>query len=123
MPAWTNPKTWSAALVTVAELNTHIRDNDLYLYQARVGGIVNTGGTISQGTLFTSVKDSTGQYTVTFSAAFGAIPAVVVTAYTGTQIIAPIVTAVTAAAFTVQFRNSASGLVDSAFSFVALQIV
>lgn len=25
--AWTTPKTWTAALVTVAEFNTHIRDN------------------------------------------------------------------------------------------------
>ena len=29
--AWTTPQTWTAALVTVAEFNTHIRDNLLAL--------------------------------------------------------------------------------------------
>ncbi len=30
--AWTSPKTWSAVVVTVSDLNTHIRDNALALY-------------------------------------------------------------------------------------------
>jgi hypothetical protein len=31
--AWTQPKTWEAEeLVTAAMLNTHVRDNELYLY-------------------------------------------------------------------------------------------
>lgn len=25
--AWTNPKTWAAAVLTVADMNTHVRDN------------------------------------------------------------------------------------------------
>ena len=25
--AWTNPKTWTAAVLTVADMNTHVRDN------------------------------------------------------------------------------------------------
>lgn len=123
MPAWTNPKTWTAALVTVAEMNTHLRDNTLYLYQARVAGVVNIGGTVAAGTLFSSVKDSTGQYSVTFSSAFPARPVVVITAEGGSAIIAPVLTAVSAAAFTVQFRNSASGLTDQAFDFIALLAV
>lgn len=34
--AWTTPKTWTAALVTVADLNTHIRDNENFLHTAHV---------------------------------------------------------------------------------------
>src|SRR5437899_925477 len=31
MVAWTPPITWTGSLVTVAQLNTHIRDNELFL--------------------------------------------------------------------------------------------
>jgi len=34
---WTTPQTWTAALVTVAEFNTHIRDNLLWLKDPPTG--------------------------------------------------------------------------------------
>lgn len=51
--AWTTPKTWTAALVTVAEFNTHIRDNLLALLPSGTGTTSYTptwaGGTVSIG--------------------------------------------------------------------------
>lgn len=32
--AWTTPKTWTADVVTVPEMNTHIRDNENFLYDS-----------------------------------------------------------------------------------------
>ena len=33
--AWTTPKTWTATVVTVSDLNTHVRDNLNYLLASR----------------------------------------------------------------------------------------
>lgn len=49
--AWTAPITWTASVVTVAQMNTHIRDNELYLrgfhgarmYQAAAESQTTTG--------------------------------------------------------------------------------
>jgi hypothetical protein len=122
--AWTAPRTWVAGEThTAAQHNTHVRDNVLYLYESRRAGAVSSAGAVTNGSLFSSVKDSTGQYTVTFSASFAGQPAVTVTPITGSSILSPIITAVSAAAFTVQFRNSSSTLSDTAFNFIAVLIV
>lgn len=55
--AWTDPKTWTAALVTVNDLNTHIRDNLNWL-KAPTSGRVTLANAIS--TTSTSWADATG---------------------------------------------------------------
>lgn len=55
--AWTTPRTWVAAeLVTAALFNTHIRDNEQFLYDngVRVLYKLNTSGTIVNTTTETS---------------------------------------------------------------------
>jgi hypothetical protein len=102
-------------------MDTHVRDNTLYLFETRLGGRVSSTGSAS-GSRFSSVKDSTGQYTVTFDSAFAATPVVLVTASGGSANLAGIITAVTASAFTVQIRNTSSTLTDSDFHFVAVAV-
>lgn len=59
--AWTSPKTWvTNALVTAAELNTHLRDNLLVLKS-----IVSDQGTYRQGIAGGAAK--TADYTATTS--------------------------------------------------------
>lgn len=55
--AWTDPKTWTAALVTVNDLNTHIRDNLNWL-KAPTSGQVTLANAIT--TTSTSWADATG---------------------------------------------------------------
>ena len=47
--AWTTPNTWTAALVTVSQFNTYIRDNMLAIFPA--------------GPAYTSVAHSAGNFT------------------------------------------------------------
>lgn len=65
--AWTDPKTWTAALVTVNDLNTHIRDNLNWL-KAPTSGRVTLANAIS--TTSTSFVDATG-LTVTMTTSGG----------------------------------------------------
>jgi hypothetical protein len=121
--AWTTPRTWVAGEThTAAQHNTHVRDNLNYLYGARLGGWVATGGTVVQGTLYSSVKDSTGQYTITYDTPFAIIPAVVVTPVVGTSLMVCL-TSLTTSAFTVTFRNTAAALTDTAFNFIVVESV
>lgn len=55
--AWTTPKTWTAALVTVAELNAHVRDNLAWL-KAPTSGVATLAAQIT--TTSTSFTDATG---------------------------------------------------------------
>jgi hypothetical protein len=82
-------------------------------------GVVNADGTRAAGTLFTSVKNSTGQYTVTFTPALASRPAVIVQPEAGSAIAGPIIVTVAATHFIVQFRNTSAGLADQAFAFQA----
>jgi hypothetical protein len=76
--AWTTPKTWNVGdILTAADMNTYVRDNTKWLLA--ITGSVHSGGTVLQGSGFSSVKNSTGVYTVTFSVAFAAAPMVLLT--------------------------------------------
>lgn len=55
--AWTTPKTWTAALVTVDEMNTHVRDNLNWLKDP-VTDIVSLAGQLT--TTSTNFTDATG---------------------------------------------------------------
>jgi hypothetical protein len=83
-----------------------------------VAGQVASDGTKSiGGSTFTCVKDSTGNYTVTFTRAFGRVPTIVVT---------PFVAGVSAHvktkarnSFTIATFNAANSAADAKFNFVA----
>lgn len=49
--SWTTPKTWTAALVTVAEFNTHLRDNLLAILPAgpALTSVAHSGGNFTAG--------------------------------------------------------------------------
>lgn len=82
-----------------------------------VSGGVSSGGSVDNGSGFTSAKNSTGNYTVTFDDAFSLAPDVVTTGK-GT---APLtrLSAVSTTAFTLETFNTAGMNVDSAFTFIA----
>jgi hypothetical protein len=48
MTSWTTPKTWSAATLTSAELNTHVRDNLSHLYERVVGYAPTTSSDVTR---------------------------------------------------------------------------
>ena len=51
MATWTDPKTWTAAVVTVADLNTHVRDNLSFVYSSPSLQVTKTAQSISDATL------------------------------------------------------------------------
>ncbi len=54
--AWTAPRTWTTGeLVTKTILDTHIRDNEIYLKTAVDAAVLRAGDTMA-GTLQTSVN-------------------------------------------------------------------
>lgn len=66
---WTAPKTWTGALVTVDDLNTHIRDNLLYLLD-RPADLYNANEAsdyTTSNTNFASVDTSGGANDFSFS--------------------------------------------------------
>ena len=82
-------------------------------------GAVNSGGTLSQGSGFTSVKTGTGNYTVTFTVAFAISPTVIVTPFGLANIVA-ILGSISTTAFTVTTTAGATNTVtDSGFNFLA----
>jgi hypothetical protein len=123
--AWTNPLTWTVnQIVTAAQLNTHVRDNLLFLYNATVTGIIPaTGTTATAGTGFTYTHtNGTGVYVFTYSVAYSATPVVSATiadasaSQEGIQI-----TAQSATGFTIRTDN-AGAATDHAFDFLAYAV-
>lgn len=63
---WTNAKTWTAALVTVADLNTHIRDNLNYLKGRADSLLTNkSGSNLSAGAVVIFDGANNGAFTIT----------------------------------------------------------
>lgn len=101
-------------------MNTHIRDNLSYLYtNLPVGGAVASDGTRLSGNLFSSVRNSVGDYTLTFSPVLSASAAVAVTPLNVSAAISPTVISVGTATVNLRVYNAASSLTDAAFVFVA----
>lgn len=67
MTAWTSPKTWGTATVTVADMNTYNRDNTLYLYENLVDNegwiAADEAWTYLSATSLTISGDYTARYT------------------------------------------------------------
>ncbi len=85
-----------------------------------IGGQVSSAGAKNiGGSTFTCVKDSTGNYTVTFSRAFGRIPVVVATPVTTTAGFSVHIKTKANNQFTVATFNAANSAADCAFNFFA----
>ena len=77
--AWTTPVTATVGQVlTAAFYNTYVRDNLLFLRFLK-GRIRGSDGVTLAGAGFTSGRNSTGDYTITFSVAFANVPVVLAT--------------------------------------------
>ena len=86
--------------------------------QKVLAGICQSGGGVFQGTGFTSVRNSAGNYTVTFTVPQGTQVVVVASPYASAGLIPQIVVA-TASAFTVNFATSAGVATDTIWTFLA----
>ncbi len=85
---------------------------------AIVRGTVNSGGSLSVGEGFSSVKNSTGNYTITFTNAFASSGVTTITPLNGIAIAN--ITATSASAFTVNFTTTAAVNLDKDFSFISI---
>lgn len=86
-------------------------------------GLIASSGAITDGAGFTVTKNGTGDYTVTFSAAFASSP-IIVLSNTGTEFawIQPIFVARSASAFRINLRDTSNTSRDGAFSFFAMEV-
>lgn len=86
--------------------------------QGKLGlaGTISSAGAVVRGEGFTSVRNALGNYTVTFSPAFADVPVVTFGGTTASELRH---TAVSASSMTVNTFNSAGGLIDSEFDFIA----
>ena len=84
-----------------------------------ITGGVNTTGVPAYGTGYTCVKNSTGNYTITFTSNFAVLPIVIVTPLGGANI-TTVVSGVGAGSFTLQIATASTGAaIDNAFNFLA----
>lgn len=88
------------------------------------GAVNGAAGTVKRGSGFTVVKDSVGDWTVTFSTAFAAAPIVVVAAEAGTGVSHGVtVHTVVAGSFKVFGFNTTTGADrDDDFAFIAMEV-
>lgn len=84
-----------------------------------IAGHVASGGSITAGTGFSVAHGSTGIYTITFTSAFATEANVQVTLATDAQALSPVLSAISASAFTVKTRDNVGTLTDKDFTFRA----
>jgi len=87
-----------------------------------IRGVVSSVGAVVAGTGFSSARNAAGDYTVTFTAAFGARPSFVAMALTAPAVAREHAsTATNGTSYRVSIANSATGAaLDSAFNFIAI---
>jgi hypothetical protein len=83
-------------------------------------GIVSSTGAVSRGTGFSSVKNSTGNYTVTYTTPFVAAPVALVSSVSG--VIARISGAPSTTAFTISTLDAAFANADFDTAFVIIGV-
>lgn len=122
-----DPKVRTALSTIVATVNdieeANLADDavtDAKLAKPLLVGVINSGGTVAQGTGFTSSKVSTGLYEITFDAAYGAAPVALVGSNAGTRFVAEVSTTTTV--LTVQILNLAGTATDAKFNFMVRAI-
>jgi len=81
-------------------------------------GQIDTGGNVTRGTGFTSVRNSLGNYTVTFTQAFTNAPVADLTPIGG--VIARLVGSPTTTAMTISTLNSSFANADADTSFIVI---
>lgn len=90
----------------------------------RITGQVTGAGGITAGTGFSVVRNGVGDYTVTFTSAFAAVPIVIAQQTdTGHIWIAPVYSSILAGSFRVQLRDTTNTNFDGAFQFYATTVV
>jgi hypothetical protein len=85
---------------------------------APLTGQITTTGTITAGSGFTAARNSAGNYTITFTAAFSAAPVVLATVVNSQPIVVDLVS-VAAGSFTIEFRTAAGVATDQNWQFMA----
>lgn len=85
-----------------------------------IRGIVSDLGSKLHGNGFTSVKNSTGNYTVTFSTAFTGFPTVIVTDATGSGVKVFITAGLNGSSVIIKSYDLTGALADAAFGFIAV---
>lgn len=85
-----------------------------------VWGIVNSDGTLAEGTGFTPSRTGTGDYTLTWSEAFSDVPAVDVTANGGGDRSENAEPTTTTCRVTIDTSQTAGTLIDTKFNFIAV---
>jgi hypothetical protein len=117
------PAAGGLALGVDDQIAALVRGNDLVVLPelgARiVRGEVNNAGGAVRGTGFLSSKFGTGQYTVSFTPAFGATP-IVVPACLDANLVARVGTPNASAVNIITFNPTTQAVADSAFTFVAV---
>jgi len=87
-------------------------------------GLVNSDGTVVNGTGFTVTRNGTGDYTVTFSTDFSAAPTPVVTGHSTLGVIANVSDLLTGSfrvqTFVIQALSGATLAADSPFTFIVM---
>jgi len=90
------------------------------LEKRAVSGVVTSAGAVGAGTGFTAAKGAAGIYTLNFSPAFAAAPALIPVPHAAGQYAS--ITARSASAVTVEIRTDAGVATDTEFSFQAKEI-
>lgn len=86
-----------------------------------IRGVVNADATVAEGSGFSVADTGTGQYTITFTAAFSDVPAVDATAVAATLRSAQLNAAAAAGSCVVQtYDTAAATSADTAFHFTAI---
>ncbi len=85
-----------------------------------IRGVISSAGAITAGAGFTAAKAATGKYTITFTTAFSAQPAVTASAIDSGGINISALVGSVAASATIDFRNATNAYTDTAFHFIAI---
>lgn len=108
--------------VTTAKIAT-AAVTDAKLASPILRGVVNSDGTIAQGTGFTVTKGSTGVYTITFTTAYSAAPIALVGSASGTAFLELVTTTTTTLVvnlYTWPTASADAALGNAKFNFIVI---
>lgn len=118
--------TFTGALVGTATLATDTDATGSIPYAASedglriIRGIVSNAGAVSFGSGFTAAKNSTGNYTVTFSSPFGNTATITANAYSTGSLYCALQGTPANDAITLKIYDAAGTLTDAVFGFIAI---
>jgi hypothetical protein len=85
-----------------------------------VRGVVSGVGSILSGEGFSVSSNGTGDFTITFSTAFGDIPAVTATLFSGIFNLLPMIVSSSSSSFRIQTASTAGSFSNQGFNFIAV---